>query len=343
MTTQTKKAFGMEVPALGLGTWKMRGHMCSEAVRHALSLGYRHVDTARAYDNEEAVGRGLRQAPVDREDVFLTTKLWRDELRPRVVATAAADSMRALDVDYLDLVLVHWPCDEVPLEHTLDAMLELVEQQRVRAIGLSNVTPSLLDRALAHTDALLTCQVEYHPFLSQQALLERCREHGMLLTAYSPLARGGVADHAVVRSIAERHEATPAQVALAWLLRQEAVIAIPKAATPAHREDNLAALELHLDDSDVCQLLPGPAPSIRIASSFATSAASPELSEGEGAGRAGFGAPLGAGGAATAACGVAPNAGASSSSPAVTTNDAPGPCRLGCWPRSCTVRSMRLT
>lgn len=235
------------IPALGLGTWQLTGEDCARTVREALALGYRHVDTAQAYENEAEVGRGLREAGVPRDEVFLASKLWFGNTTAEGVARSTGESLRRLGVEHLDLLLVHWPSDEdAPLEETLDAMAEEVEKGRVRHLGVSNFPPSWLGRALAHRP-LACLQVEYHPLLAQERLLGMVRGHGMALVAYSPLARGRALEEEAVREIAKAHGCSPARVVLAWLLGQEAVGAIPKASSRAHLEENLAALELELD------------------------------------------------------------------------------------------------
>jgi 2,5-diketo-D-gluconate reductase B len=243
-------AKGIDVPKLGLGTWLLEGPDCREAVEHALRLGYRHVDTAQAYENEEEVGAGLRAARVERGDVFVTTKVRLRNLEPSKVAPSVDDSLQRLGVDRVDLLLAHWPNPDVPVEATADALRGVLEDGKTRAVGVSNYPPSLLRRAL--TEAPIVCnQVEYHPFLSQDALLAIAGECDLVLTAYSPLARGAVLDDETVRSVGDAHGVSPAQVTLAWLVAQPRVAAIPKASSAAHREANLAALDVTLSEEDM--------------------------------------------------------------------------------------------
>ena len=241
---------GEDVPALGLGTWLLTGDACRKAVEHALDLGYRHIDTAQAYENEDQVGQGLQNAGIDRDDLFLTTKIWLENLSPGDVRESVEASLRRLRTDYVDLLLIHWPNDKVPLEQTLDAMVVLQDEGKTRHLGVSNFTPSLLQRALNH--AKLFCnQVEYHPFFGQDPLLAMAREHDLLLTAYSPLARGRVTDDETLQAIGEAHNKTPAQVALRWLLQQDHVAAIPKASSAKHREDNFDLFDFELSDNEM--------------------------------------------------------------------------------------------
>lgn len=239
------------VPALGLGTWQLKGDAARTGVVHALDLGYRHIDTAQAYENEAEVGDGLRDADVDRDDVFLTTKIWTGNLRHHDLLRSADDSLRRLKVDYVDLLLLHWPSEEVEMAESLDALQEVQHAGKARHIGVSNYTPSLLREARRLAPGLVCDQVEYHPFLDQSALLEVIREHGMFLTAYSPLARGGVMDDDTLKEIAETHGKSPAQVTLRWLLQQDHVAAIPKASSDKHRTANFDVFDFELSDEEM--------------------------------------------------------------------------------------------
>jgi 2,5-diketo-D-gluconate reductase B len=233
------------IPKIGFGTWRLAGRDCEEGVADALAAGYRHVDTAAMYGNEDEVGRGLRASGVGRSELWLTTKVWPDDLAPDRVRASLEGSLRRLGADYVDLFLIHWPNPRVPLAATLEAMTALRDDGRTREIGVSNFTASQFQEAL-DLAAVIVNQVEYHPYLGQAALLEVCRERGVELTAYRPLARGEVASDPAFHEIAAAHDATPAQVALAWLVGQPRVSTVPKASTPEHRRENLAALELEL-------------------------------------------------------------------------------------------------
>jgi 2,5-diketo-D-gluconate reductase B len=233
------------IPKLGFGTWRLDGRECEESVADALAAGYRHVDTAAIYGNEPEVGRGLRASGVDRSDVWLATKVWPDDLEPERVRASLEGSLRRLDTDYIDLFLIHWPNPRVPLAATLEAMTALRSEGRTREIGVSNFNSTQFREALDLAPVIVN-QVEYHPYLGQDALLRVCEERGVELTAYRPLAKGEAAGDPVIRAIAEAHGATPGQVALRWLIGQEPVSAVPKASSPERRRENLAALELEL-------------------------------------------------------------------------------------------------
>lgn len=241
---------GERIPVLGFGTWQLTGGECREGVRHALTLGYRHVDTARMYQNERQVGRALAEAPVDRDEVFVTTKIGPQDLDARGVKRATNESLDRLGLDYVDLLLIHWPSDRVPLAESLAAMREQQEAGRVRLLGVSNFTPSLVAEALAH--APIVCnQVEYHPFLDQSHLRRQALDEDLLLAAYSPLAKGRVATNETLAAVGRRHGKTAAQVALRWLVQQGAVAALPRSSDPDHRAANLDIFDFHLDEEDM--------------------------------------------------------------------------------------------
>jgi 2,5-diketo-D-gluconate reductase B len=240
---------GTRVPAVGLGTWQITGPACVEAVSDALALGYRHIDTARAYGNEAEVGEGLAAGGVDRGDIFVTTKIWLDDYEPAKLKAAAEDSLRRLRTDYVDLLLLHWPSAEVPTEQSLQAMRELQEQGRIRHAGVSNFPAGMLARALEITP-LLADQVEYHPFLSQDRLLGLAQERDLTLTAYSPLAHGKVVGHPELTAIGEAHGKSAGQVALRWLLDQPNVTTLPKASSHDRRVENFEVFDFQLTDAD---------------------------------------------------------------------------------------------
>ncbi|WP_336329856.1 aldo/keto reductase [Haloarcula sp. CGMCC 1.2071] len=245
---------GTSVPALGLGTWQLTGQSCRETVETALDMGYRHIDTAQAYGNERQVGLGMDAAAVDREDVFLTTKLDGSNRDERSVRRSTRESLNKLGTDYLDLLLIHWPNTPwmASLSETLGAMNDLVEEGLVRHIGVSNFSPSLLDKARDISSApIFTDQVQYHPYWDQRKLLDYCRIHDVLLTAYSPLARGGVLDDPALVQIGNKYGKSPAQVALRWLVQQEGVAAIPKASSREHLEANMAVFDFELTDAEM--------------------------------------------------------------------------------------------
>ncbi|HJT07931.1 MAG TPA: aldo/keto reductase [Stellaceae bacterium] len=246
---------GTRVPALGLGTWQLSGRGCFEAVRRALDLGYRHIDTAQMYGNESEVGWAVRDSGFARDQIFLTTKLAPANHAAAAVKRSTEESLRRLATDHVDLLLIHWPTGEVPLGETLSALAELRKAGKARHIGVSNFNVALLDEAVATHGADLLCnQVEYHPYLSQRAVLAATRRHGIMLTAYSPLARGRVLRDPVLSAIGRAYDKSPAQVALRWLLDQDGVVAIPKASSRAHLAANLAIFDFALSAADRAQI-----------------------------------------------------------------------------------------
>ncbi|MFQ3320892.1 MAG: 2,5-diketo-D-gluconate reductase B [Natronomonas sp.] len=243
------------MPALGLGTWQNEApEQCAESVRTALEMGYRHIDTAQAYGNEDAVGNGIERAAVDRDDVFLATKVWTDRLAYDDVLESTQESLDRLGTDYLDLLYVHWPAGEYDAEETLSAFAELRDEGSIDRIGVSNFEPRHLDAAKEALDApVFANQVEMHSLLQQTELREYCAEAGIELVAYSPLARGKVFDVDVLSEIADAHDASEAQVSLAWLI-EKGVTVIPKATSEAHIQDNWAALDLELTEEDITRI-----------------------------------------------------------------------------------------
>jgi 2,5-diketo-D-gluconate reductase B len=244
-------AFGLRMPRLGLGTYRMTGARCQAAVESALSLGYRHIDTAQMYGNQDAVGAGWVASGVARGDVHLTSKGHHSIQTPDEIRAAVAESLRLLRTDYLDLYMLHWPRPGTNLPAALEAMMGLREAGLVRQIGVANCTVAHLRQALEEVRAPIVCnQIEYHVLIDQTPVLDYMRAHGLPVVAHVPLAQGKLADNAVLAAIGRRHDASAAQVALAWLLDQPDVAVIPKAERRASQIANLEALSLRLDDAD---------------------------------------------------------------------------------------------
>jgi diketogulonate reductase-like aldo/keto reductase len=235
------------IPKLGLGTWMLTGEPCSEVVAEAIRLGYRHIDTAQMYENEAKVGAGIQASGIERDALWITTKLGLDQVAGDRVRPSTHESLRRLGVEYLDLLLIHWPSQTVPLRETLEAMQGLQETGEVRYIGVSNFTPSLLQEALDIAPQILCNQVEYHPFLAQDAIRSLCEMNDLALTSYSPLARGRVAEDPTLKQIGAAHGKSAAQVTLRWLTQQKNVAAIPKASDTTHLRSNLEIFDFELD------------------------------------------------------------------------------------------------
>jgi diketogulonate reductase-like aldo/keto reductase len=241
---------GEAVPSLGLGTYRLTGEDCVGAVSLALSMGYRHIDTAQMYGNEAEVGRGVEESGVDRGDLFITTKVWPSDFTHDRVIHKTRESLKKLRTEYVDLLLMHWPGDGVPLGETLGAMRELQEEGAVGHVGVSNFSPSLVEEASEHVDVFCN-QVEYHVYRRQDALLDQAQASDYLLVAYRPLSRGGVERDATLREIGEVHGKTAAQVALRWLVQQEKVAAIPKATGEEHLRSNLDVFDFRLTQGEM--------------------------------------------------------------------------------------------
>ena len=251
---KTVQAGRARIPALGFGTWKLRGREATEMVARALAEGWRHVDTARMYGNEAEVGAGLRAASVPRSEVFLTTKIWPDDHAPEALRAAAEDSLRKLGTDHVDLMLLHWPSKTVPLEETIPALNRLIADGLAAHVGVSNFPRwQLREAARLSETPLAVNQVEFHPFFDQSAMLDLLAELGMALTAYIPLARGKAAEDPTLARIGEAHGVSAAAVALAWILAKGA-IAIPKTANPARLAQNAAALDLTLAAGEIAEI-----------------------------------------------------------------------------------------
>lgn len=249
-------AGGATVPRLGVGTFKLEGDAAYQSVRDGLELGYRHVDTAAIYGNEEAVGRAIADSHVDRSQLFVTTKVWRDDAAPEDVATATEDSLRRLGLDHVDLLLLHWPAEDVvPIEETIGAMADEQAAGRTRFIGVSNSPSEHFSRA-AETGPVVNNQVEHHVNLDQSRLTKMAMAEGGFLTAYAPLVSGGdVAGMETLQEVAGNHaQTTWHQVALAWLLSKDGVAVIPRSSSREHIEANMAAMHLDLTPDELAAI-----------------------------------------------------------------------------------------
>ncbi|RJF65658.1 aldo/keto reductase [Rhodopseudomonas palustris] len=248
---ETTKTQQIEVPKLGLGTFKLQGKDCHEAVLTALAMGYRHIDTAEMYANEDAVGDALQDTDVPRDQIHLTTKVWWQNLAPDAIRKAFDQSRRKLKTDYVDFYLIHWPAPDMDLGAALETLLRIKDDGGIRAIGVCNFPLALMKQAVEDIGAPIACnQVEYHVLLGQTQLLGYMQDKCIPLTAYAPLAQGRLASFPELQLLAEKHGATAAQIALAWLLEQDCVMAIPKARSEASQRSNLGALDIRLDQDD---------------------------------------------------------------------------------------------
>jgi diketogulonate reductase-like aldo/keto reductase len=252
--TPVVEAKGARIPLVGLGTWDLRGRTCARVVEQALRMGYRHIDTAEMYDNEREVGEGLRASGVPRNEMFVTTKVWPSHFAPRELLRAAKESLARLRMPDVDLLLLHWPNPQVPLSETLGALCKVKEDGMARHIGVSNFNIALIDEATSLATEPLVCnQFEMHPFLDQSKLVSACREKGMAVVAYSPIARGGAKNDAVLNRIGETHGKTAAQVCLRYLVQQEVVV-IPRTSKIERLGENLSIFDFDLSADEMSEI-----------------------------------------------------------------------------------------
>jgi diketogulonate reductase-like aldo/keto reductase len=245
------EANGARIPAIGLGTWELRGRTCARLVEQALRLGYRHIDTAQVYNNEREVGDGLRASGVRRDDIFVTTKVWTSHFAPHELERSVKESLVRLRLPSVDLLLLHWPNSHVPLEETLGALAHARRMGLTRHIGVSNFTVALIAQAVALSGEPLVCnQVEYHPYLDQAKVRAACDQHGLALVAYSPIARGRIKADETLASIGRAHHKTPAQICLRWLVQQN-VAAIPRTSRVERLSENIDIFDFELSDEEM--------------------------------------------------------------------------------------------
>ncbi|PCE33693.1 aldo/keto reductase [Burkholderia ubonensis] len=243
---------GGAMPALGLGTYKLEGREGYDVLCQALELGYRHLDTAEAYGNEAEVGDAIRDARISREDIFVTTKVWPTHFRRKFMQLAAENSLRKLRCDYVDLLLLHWPSEKVPLAETLDALATLLAQGKARAIGVSNFSAEMIHECTQVFGTPLACsQIEYHALLDQREAVKRANDAGLVTVAHSPLAQGRLCGEPALGEIGEKYGRTAAQIGLRWLMQQEGVGAVPKAAKAENLIRNLDIFDFALSDDEM--------------------------------------------------------------------------------------------
>jgi 2,5-diketo-D-gluconate reductase B len=244
-------AHGAAIPAIGFGTSGM-GDVRAEHIATALKCGYRHIDTARKYGTEGAVGEGMRASGVPRSEIFLCTKVSHENLHAADFARSVDDSLKALGVDYVDLLLVHWPQKNTPLAETMGELAKAKRGGLTRHIGVANFNIAMLDEAIKLCpEPLVTLQAECHPYLDQSKVIAACRERGLVLTAYCPLARGRIKGDAVLAEVGRRHGKTGAQVALRWLMQQEIIAAIPRSSNATRIAENIDVFDFELDGDEM--------------------------------------------------------------------------------------------
>jgi diketogulonate reductase-like aldo/keto reductase len=246
---------GVRIPKIGCGTYPMRGSACSEIVAEALRLGFRHVDTAQGYDNEDAVGEGIRSSAIPRREIFITTKVRPQLIGDGPLQRSVEESLKRLGVDAVDLLLIHWPNPEVSISECMRGLSAARRAGMARAIGVSNFVVDKLEEAIrVSPEPLSVVQFEYHPYLDQTRLLAAARRHQLAITAYCPIALGRAASDPDLAAIGRRHGKSAAQATLRWLVQQDDVIAIPKTSKFERLKENLDVFDFQLTDTEMDQI-----------------------------------------------------------------------------------------
>lgn len=238
------------IPVLGFGTWQLEGNVAQKAVQKALGIGYRHIDAAKAYSNHRQVGEAIKKSGLPRKELFITSKLWITDYRKKDVASAFHQTLKELQLQYLDLYLIHWPNRSIPFADTLGEMDKLKKKGLIKALGVSNFTINHLKDAIKTGMQITNNQVEFHPSLNQEELKDFCDSKGIVLTAYSPIAQGEDLKLPEIKELAKKYNRSPAQVVLNWLISKN-IVAIPRSANPKHIEDNYKAIKWQLEPEDV--------------------------------------------------------------------------------------------
>jgi 2,5-diketo-D-gluconate reductase B len=251
---QTVAANGANIPIVGFGTMRLKEEAGARAIEQAIRAGYRHLDTAAFYGNEREVGEAMRASGVKRQEIFLTTKVRDNNLKADDFARSLDNSLKLLQLPFVDLLLIHWPNPQVPMAESIGALNKAKRDGRARHIGLCNHTVALLDEAMRVTEEpLVTHQIEVHPFLDQTKVMAATRGHGLSVTAYCPIARGRVPGNPVLERIGTAHGKTASQVSLRWLT-QQGIIVIPGSGKPERQKENFAVLDFTLDDAEMAEI-----------------------------------------------------------------------------------------
>lgn len=252
--TESAPANGANIPLLGLGTWDVRGDVCRRIVQQAIALGYRHIDTAQAYENEREVGEGIRNSGLQREQLFVTTKVWWTQLAPADLLRATRESLARLKLDYVDLLLIHWPNPSVPLDQTIAALCKAKRDGMTKHVGVSNFTTELIGQAVQYSsEPIATNQVEMHPFLDQSKVIAACKARGISVTAYSPIVRGQAGHDPVLAKMGHAHSRSVAQICLRYLV-QQGVVAIPRTSKVERLSENSGIFDFQLAPAEMADI-----------------------------------------------------------------------------------------
>jgi 2,5-diketo-D-gluconate reductase B len=254
MTMQIIEANGANIPAIGLGTWQLNGNVGSRITEQALKLGYRHLDCALIYGNEKEIGEGLHASGVNREDVFITTKVPHTELAPPALERAVKQSLANLRVSDVNLLLVHWPNPQIPLAETMGAMCKMKKEGYARHIGISNFTVALVEEAVKlSSEPIVTNQIEWHPYLDESKVQAACHKHGIAVTAYCPIARGRASGDEVLTRVGKKYGKTAGQVSLRWLVQKGAIV-IPRTSKVERLTENMSIFDFELSPQDMAEV-----------------------------------------------------------------------------------------
>ncbi|WNL38159.1 2,5-didehydrogluconate reductase DkgB [Halomonas sp. PAMB 3232] len=245
------------LPNPGFGTYRLGGDTLKQGIHTALEAGYRHIDTAQFYGNESTVGEAIRDSSVPRSDIFLTTKVWFDQLEPAALKASVDESLSKLKTEYVDLLLIHWPSpnDEVPMRDYLTALKEVKAEGKARHIGVSNFTIAQIDEAIdiLGEGEILTNQIEVHPFLQNRKLVDHCKANDIEVTAFMPLAVGKVMEDPVLKQIAGVHGVTPAEITMAWI-KARGLVTIPSSTKARNIESNIKAFDIELSEAEMADI-----------------------------------------------------------------------------------------
>jgi 2,5-diketo-D-gluconate reductase B len=250
--TPTISSNGAEIPALGFGTWELRGATAASAVKEALHIGYRHIDTAAMYGNEVEVGQGIRAQGTPRDEIFITTKVWPNDAGDGPFQRSAEASCKRMKVDQVDLLLIHWPSGSVPLKEQIFTLCDAKKRGFARHLGVSNFDADMIERAIRFSDEpLVTNQIEHHPWIDQSALFKACARHGISITSYSPIGKARRLNDQVLTEIAGAKGKTSAQIVLRWQIQLPMNIAIPRSSKETRIAENFDIFDFSLTSEEM--------------------------------------------------------------------------------------------
>ncbi|MBD3300108.1 MAG: aldo/keto reductase [Candidatus Moranbacteria bacterium] len=244
---------GKKIPQLGFGTWQLTGETCQKSVEKALEIGYRHIDTAEMYENQKEIAKAVKNSGLKREDLFITSKVWFENLEKSSLIDALKKTLEDLQTDYLDLYLIHWPNRKADMKESLLLMEAMKDKNFIKSVGVSNFTVNHLKDVMVEDVEIVNNQVEFHPSLNQKELKEFCDQKDIVITAYSPIAQGRDLEIELIKELAQKYEKTPGQITLAWLLNKN-MVAIPRSSNEKHIKENFLAKDIKLEQEDIYKI-----------------------------------------------------------------------------------------